>query len=194
MQLRPSFAQGGSKPIGPPNGVMDMVVGPGKRYDPARDVLVFFGPMLGGMVSSLQEQSIPAVLAEFGADPKLERRVTTALFQLMLLLKENIGDTYDGLADRWCEAVNDPEAMDLLLKLMGRAVFQYYLECALIAKSDGGRAPCGMDELARQCLKAPLFETKRSPRHHWRHFKHLLACLRTDLWSITRRVFRLSSE
>ena len=127
------LAAGGPAPLGPPKEMLEYSFGPGRRYDPHRDVLTFFPPMLYGVARTLNERAIP-VLVELENNRGLDADLMQGVIDLLQLAKDAKFaelETYQDFVEKWASS-RPPEATDLLLKLLGRAVLQFYVESAII--------------------------------------------------------------
>jgi glutathione S-transferase len=125
-----SMAKGGMM-MGAPKGIMQ-VCGTKDQIDrrpmdPQRDILQFFKYMIDAMAREIYlNGSVPAfreAATEVGRD-----KIDQAYARVLELLKDSRVKQYDDLAGQWLQ-VADPQAVDILLRLFGRAILQFYVEC-----------------------------------------------------------------
>ena len=156
----PSIARGGQPPMGAPTGLLEMDVGPGKRYDPDRDVLVFWKYMVAAVSETLKTRRVPA-LEELDGNPGLERRVVASCRSLISAMAVKVS-SYDEMARIWLNTVDDPEAADLIMKIFGRAIMQFYVECALTRGVQEEQVwPLGMDKVIEDIMASPNWVRNR---------------------------------
>jgi hypothetical protein len=145
-----SMAVGGPPPMGAQAGLLEIDFGRGGRYDPGRDILNFWRYMVAAVVSTMRDRTIP-ILKEFDGNPELERRVTMTYKAFIDAHQVRI-TTYDQFIDAWKKLQNpiDYEAMDIIMKIFGRAVMQFYMECVLVRGVPEDQVwPLGMDHMIR---------------------------------------------
>ena len=122
------LAEGGSAPIGAPSDMLEYDLGWGKRYDPHRDVVVFFPQLIHQVATTLHDREIPA-LEILDRKPKLEADVARSFSRLMATIKEYPTSEYRAVVTEWLKNEHNPEATNLLLAVIGRASLQFYVEC-----------------------------------------------------------------
>lgn len=162
-----SVAAGGRHALGAKQEVVEMEIGPGKRYDPSRDVIVFMPGMLAGIARTIHERAWP-VLKEIARDEERYNRVYEAMAALIQVLSVSHKEDYDEVVKNWIER-SDPESVDLVLKVFGRAVLQFYIEAVRNRqRPEGERWPCGAErlfaQLARDFDVEPIGEAKEEGR------------------------------
>jgi len=167
-----TVAMGGGCPMGAPQDLLEAGFGPGQRYDPSRDVLIFWKYMMAAVMETMRTRRIP-ILEEFNDDPDLERRVIASYSSLVSAMGVK-HESYDELVTTWCLGCNDPEAMDIIMKLFGRAIMQFYIECCIVRGIPVDQVwPLGMDYVIRNIMASSGFPHLRVPlrlriRRAWR--------------------------
>ena len=170
----PSFAQGGGPPLGAPTNLLEMGVGRGQRYDPDRDIIVFWRYLMSGIMHAMKNREIP-VLAEFDLNPKLEKRVITSYTALVKAFSVKI-ESYDELIVKWYELCDDHEAADFVMKLIGRTCMQFYAECVLMRGVQLDQIwPLGMDATIENIVASPNFPRMKPTR--WARIKRVILAL-----------------
>lgn len=115
-----SVARGGPAPLGADPSLLEVNVGKGRRVDPSRDILVFWRYMIQGLAHTMKDRRIPVLREEFERNPDLEARAVAALNGLITAMSTKV-ESYDEFAANWGETLTDPEAADLIMKLVGRS-------------------------------------------------------------------------
>lgn len=155
------FSAGASPILGADARVLEMEIGPGRRYDPSRDVLVFMPYALHGLARALRDRDIPCLR---DLDPEMEARVIYVLRLLLEVMKsvehefEDPDLNYRTLSDRWAELLpadkEHGEAANILAALMGRLFLEFYIENVFnTIRPEENRWTCNMDQVIRQCLQ-----------------------------------------
>lgn len=168
-----SMAQGGPPPLGPQRDLLEANFGPGQRFDPGRDVLNFWRYMIAAIMETFRTRRIPA-LEEFDGNPELERRVIECYKALIDACKVKV-ESYDQLITEWFSRVDDPEASDLIMKVFGRTIIQFYVECCLVRGIPGDQIwPLGMDAKIEEIVASPNYSRKGVSR--WIRLRRLITC------------------
>jgi hypothetical protein len=168
------MAAGGPPPLGAPMNLMEMGIGPGGRFDPHRDVLVFWPQMVAGIIHALRNRTIPRIAYAFEKDPTLEHRTSMCLLSLVTLFKESPPESYDKLMDNWRASNNDTEASDLLMMIFGRALLNFYVECVLNSRSPvGERWSSITDVIMNRILADPEIQKRLKQRSELKWYQRL---------------------
>ncbi|MFA5525271.1 MAG: hypothetical protein WC992_00405 [Acholeplasmataceae bacterium] len=143
------LARGGRIALGPPKAVLEMDIGAGRRYDPSRDILHFLPGMFQGINRTFFERAWPRIAEELPeADDDRFAAVGNGMISLAQALLGQKSETgYDGIVKDWLSRT-PPEVSDLILKVFGRAVLQFYVECVLnVKRPEAERWPFGAEEV-----------------------------------------------
>ena len=150
-----SFAQGGPPILGRVKSIMQIATtdnrATAKLYDPERDVLTFLPYMLLGVLNAFKSRSLPAIKEAFEANPELEKQLSAAYIALVTNLKNNTTRDYKTLVEEWIKA-SSPEIVDLILKVFGRALLEFYAVCAYDLTKPNEVLPGGMEVVLNKII------------------------------------------
>ena len=138
--------------------LMEWEVGVGEVYDPSRDIFNFMKPMLSQCLLAFRDRAFPALEQAMGGMPDADVRICRA-FEEMTRSMQDVCESEDPehyrvLVDLWLSRAADDEAVDLVLRVLGRAMLQFYVECASMRSlKKEQRWPNGMDEVIAHLIR-----------------------------------------
>jgi len=149
VMAKSSYAAGGKPVLGKPLSLLqkveESVTGSERLYDPDRDVMQFFPHLMKGAVLALRERRLPVLHWEL-RDKAVEDSCLKAIMELLELMKGRGADSCDELTSAWVNAV-DPVGAEILLKVLGRGLLDFYFECQVMIRRDDRPLPGDLDKI-----------------------------------------------